>query len=39
MDYFIVSSYERYKNTFFKANETVKATIEEYPFDSYLEIE
>jgi predicted adenylyl cyclase CyaB len=39
MDYFEVSSYERYRTTFLSNKSDVKITIDEYPFDNYLEIE
>lgn len=39
MDYHEVSSYERYRSTFINNDHTVNITIDEFPFDTFLEIE
>lgn len=39
MDYYEVSSYERYRTTFEDSWKTIKVTIDEFPFDVFLEIE
>lgn len=39
MDYYEVSSYERYRTTYIDSWETIQVTIDEFPFDTFLEIE
>ena len=39
MDYYEASSYERYRTTYLDLWESVQVTIDEYPFEIYIEIE
>jgi predicted adenylyl cyclase CyaB len=39
MDYYEVSSYERYRTTYMDSWELIQVTIDEFPFDIFLEIE
>lgn len=39
MDFYEVSSYERYRTTYLHNDNAIKITIDEFPFDTFIEIE